>query len=192
MKILLDLLQGAGTSSAVGVRPFLPALLYSVLASLDLGVDFDGTAFSFLESPVAIGVLLGAAVAVYAALRGRRADAPVQQGLLVVALVLAALYFSATLDDRFDVWWPGLILGPAFAALGALAARGLLARVSGRLDAEAAGLLPIYAEAFAVTLVVLSVLFPPLALLGLGLLAFLLRGGRRREGEKHAGLRILR
>jgi hypothetical protein len=37
-----------------------------------------------------------------------------------------------------------------------------------------------------------SVLFPPLALVGIGLLVFLLLGGRRREGEKYAGLRILR
>lgn len=191
MKLLLDLLQGAGTSSAVGVRPFLPALLYSLLAALDLGVDFDGTSFAFLESPVALGAFIGATIGVVAAREAVRTPG-VQRALLVISLVLAGLLFAATLDDRFDVWWPGLLLGPAFAALGALAARGLLARVSGRLDAEAAGLLPVYAEAFALALVALSVLFPPLALLGLGLLAVLLRGGRRREGEKHAGLRILR
>jgi hypothetical protein len=38
----------------------------------------------------------------------------------------------------------------------------------------------------------LSVLFPPLAILLLGALAWLLMGGRRRAGEKYAGLRILR
>ena len=38
----------------------------------------------------------------------------------------------------------------------------------------------------------LSILFPPLALLVVGGLAWLLLGGRRREGEKYAGLRILR
>jgi hypothetical protein len=37
-----------------------------------------------------------------------------------------------------------------------------------------------------------SVLFPPLALVVLGALAWLLAGGRRRAGEKYAGLRILR
>ena len=37
-----------------------------------------------------------------------------------------------------------------------------------------------------------SVLFPPLAILVLAALAWLLMGGRRREGEKYAGLRILR
>ena len=38
----------------------------------------------------------------------------------------------------------------------------------------------------------LSVLFPPLALVVVGGLVFLLAGGQRREGEKYAGLRILR
>jgi hypothetical protein len=38
----------------------------------------------------------------------------------------------------------------------------------------------------------LSILFPPLALLVLAGLLWLLLGSRRREGEKYAGLRILR
>ena len=38
----------------------------------------------------------------------------------------------------------------------------------------------------------LSILFPPLALFVIGALVWLLAGGRRREGEKYAGLRILR
>ena len=84
------------------------------------------------------------------------------------------------------------ILGAAFALLGGLVVADLLGRVRRRLDADAAGALFLYAEAFALVLVGLSVLFPPLALVGIGLLVFLLLGGRRREGEKYAGLRILR
>jgi hypothetical protein len=38
----------------------------------------------------------------------------------------------------------------------------------------------------------LSILFPPLAILVAAALAWLLVGGRRRQGEKYAGLRILR
>ncbi len=51
MKTLLDILQGIGVSAAAGLRPFLPTLAVGGLASADAGVDFDGTAFSFLESP---------------------------------------------------------------------------------------------------------------------------------------------
>ena len=38
----------------------------------------------------------------------------------------------------------------------------------------------------------LAVVVAPVSVLALGFFAFLLRGGRRREGEKYAGLRILR
>jgi uncharacterized membrane protein len=191
MKLILDLLQGAGVASATGVRPFLPPLLYGLLATDDLGVDFDGTAFSFLEAPWFL-VLLGVLLVVTVLVRSRFESGPGERVLVAAAVVLGALEGAGTLDDRFDVWWPGLILGAVFAALGARVASDLLARVRRRLDAEAAGALFLYAEAFALVLVGLSVLFPPLALLGIGLLVFLLLGGRRREGEKYAGLRILR
>ena len=49
MDFLLDLLQGAGIAAAIGIRPFLPVLLAGALASADLGIDFDGTDFAFLE-----------------------------------------------------------------------------------------------------------------------------------------------
>ena len=192
MKLLLDLLQGAGVSAATGIRPFLPTLLYGALASGDLGVDFDGTAFAFLEAPwflVLIAVLLVVSVLGRARIEATRGAEAALHG---VGIGLAGLLFGGTLDDRFDVWWPGIILGVAFALLGDRVSRELLGRVRKRLDAQAGGALFLYAEAFAVLLVGLSVLFPPLALPGLGLLVFLLLGGRRREGEKYAGLRILR
>ena len=49
MDLALDLLQGVGIAAAVGVRPFLPALLAGALAAGDLGIDFDGTDCAFLE-----------------------------------------------------------------------------------------------------------------------------------------------
>ena len=41
-------------------------------------------------------------------------------------------------------------------------------------------------------LAALSVVAPPVGVIGLALLLWLLVGGRRREGQKYAGLRILR
>ena len=61
-----------------------------------------------------------------------------------------------------------------------------------RLDAQAAGALPLYAEAAALVLAVAAVLAPPLSIVAVGFLAWLLLGGRRRSGEKFAGLRVLR
>ena len=61
-----------------------------------------------------------------------------------------------------------------------------------RLDEQAAAALPVYAEGAALAAAGLSILFPPLAVLVLAALVWLLAGGRRRAGEKYAGLRILR
>jgi hypothetical protein len=196
MNFILDLLQGAGIAAAIGIRPFLPVLLAGALASADLGLDFSGTDFSFLE---AWPFLLGALVLVVALdFVGRRAGrdaadrAPLLYAVVGVALVLGALEAAGSVADRSDAWWAGLVVGAACAVLGFQAARSLFGRVRRRLDDQAAAALPVYAEGAALGAAGVSILFPPLALLVLGALAWLLTGGRRRAGEKYAGLRILR
>ena len=94
--------------------------------------------------------------------------------------------------DRSDDWWAGAITGLVCAALGFQAARLLFSRVRRRLDDQAANALPVYAEGAALGAAGVSILFPPLALFVIGGLVWLLFGGRRRAGEKYAGLRILR
>jgi hypothetical protein len=191
MRLLLDVLQGVGVSAATGIRPFLPALLVGALAADDLGVDFDGTSFAFLESPWFLLLLAVGLVASFL-LRGRLEDGAGRDVLRAIGVALGALLFAGTLDDRFDVWWPGLIGGVICAAFAAAVATAFFRRVRTRLDPEAAGALPVYAESAAVLAAGLSVLFPPFAVVVVGFLIFLLRGGKRREGEKFAGLRILR
>jgi hypothetical protein len=196
MDFLLDLLQGAGLAAAIGIRPFLPVLLAGALASADVGLDFSGTDFSFLEAwPFLLGVLVLVAALDIAGRRAGR-DAPDRPPLLyalaAVALVLGALVAAGSVADRSDDWWAGVIAGLACAALGFQAARTLFARVRRRLDEQAASALPVYAEGAALGAAGLSILFPPLALLVIGGLIWLLSGGRRRSGEKYAGLRILR
>jgi hypothetical protein len=196
MDFLLDLLQGLGIAAAIGIRPFLPTLLVGALAAGDLGLDFGDTDFSFLEQT---GFLLAVviAVAVFGIIDRRRGadtrgQGPVVALLIASALILGALEASGSIADRSADWWPGLIVGPAAAALGFMAARSLFGRVSARLDADTAKALPLYAEGLALLAAGLSVLFPPLAILVVAALAWLLIGGRRRAGEKYAGLRILR
>jgi hypothetical protein len=191
MKLLLDILQGTGLAAAAGVRPFLPTLAAGAFASADIGVDFDGTEFSFLESPVFLLVVAVVMVATFL-LRGRL-DTPAGAAALTgIGIGLGALLFAATLDDRHAVWWPGLIGGLLVAALAGAAVRDLFLRTRARLDAEAAAALPIYAEGVAVVLAALSILIPPVSIIAVGFFVWLLAGGRRREGEKYAGLRILR
>ena len=191
MNFLLDLLQGAGLAAANGIRPFLPTVLVGLLASANVGVDFDDTSFAFLENPVFLGAMTALTILAFV---GRKA-LETERGSLALgaaALVLGALLAAGSLDDRSSTWWPGILVGLACAALAFVVVRSLLARVRGRLDADAAGALPFYAEAAALVTAGLSVLFPPLALVALGLLIRLQLGGKRREGEKYAGLRILR
>ena len=191
MKLLLDILQGMGLAGAAGIRPFLPTLVAGAFASADIGVDYDGTAFAFLESPV---FLLAVAIVMVLTfvLRGRLDTAAGTAAISGIGIGLGALLFAATLDDRNAVWWPGLIGGLVIAALAGAAANDLFARTRGRLDAEAAAALPIYAEAVAVVLAALAILVPPVSIVAVVFFIWLLLGGRRREGEKYAGLRILR
>jgi hypothetical protein len=191
VKLLLDILQGMGVSAAAGLRPFLPTLLVGALAADDLGVDFDGTDFSFLESPWFL-LAIAVALAVTTLLR-RRLETPAGEAALGgIALGLGALLFAGTLDDRHATWWPGLLAGLVCAFVAQQGARSLLTRTRARLDAEAAGALFLYAESAALLLAGLSVLIPPISVLAIAFFVWLRLGGRRREGEKFAGLRILR
>ena len=61
-----------------------------------------------------------------------------------------------------------------------------------RLDAATLGTLPFFVEGAAFALGALSVIAPPVGPIALALLLWLLFAGRRREGQKYAGLRILR
>ena len=51
----MDIGTGAGLAGATGVRPYLPPLPTGALRGADTGIDFDGTDWSFLESPVFLG-----------------------------------------------------------------------------------------------------------------------------------------
>jgi hypothetical protein len=191
MKLLLDILQGVGLSSATGIRPFLPTLAVGGFALADIGLDFENTDFAFLEAPV---FLLAVAIAMVVSLLVRsRLETPAAAAALSgIGIGLGALLFAGTLDDRHATWWPGLIGGLLCAVLAGAAVRDLFTRTRARLDREAAAALPVYAEGVAVVLAALSILIPPVSLIAIGFFVWLLAGGRRRSGEKYAGLRILR
>jgi Domain of unknown function (DUF4126) len=196
MDTVLDILTGIGLGCAAGVRPFLPALAAGAMASADALIDFDGTDLAFLEGTgwlLAIVIALIAVIVAQRSVGAERTEAgPLGTVMLVLSAGIGALLFAGALSDHSDVWWPGLIGGLICAVLGFLATRDLLARTRSRLDAEAAAALTVYAEGIALLTAVLAIVAPPLSLVALGGLIWLLIGSRRRQGEKYAGLRILR
>jgi hypothetical protein len=193
MKLVLDILQGAGLAAACGLRPFLPALLAGALASDNLGVDFSHTDYAFLESTTFLLILAVALVVSFLTLRRAEAqDGAVAAAMSGIGMGLGALLFAGSLADNGYTSWPGLIGGIACAALANASVRNLFARVRPRLDPAAQAALPLYADGGGLALAGLSVLAPPVSILALAFLAWLLVGGRRRTGEKYAGLRILR
>ena len=152
----MDIGQGAGLAGASGVRPFLPPLLAGALAREDSGLDFDGTSFSFLESPVFLLAVLVLAVGSYALQRrretvaqttpagrpgdprakiggGRSLPEPLEAAMLLLGVVLGALLFAGSLADHGYESWPGILGGIVCAALGYYAVASLFGRARRRL-----------------------------------------------------------
>jgi uncharacterized membrane protein len=187
---VLDLLQGAGIAAGVGISPFLPVIFVGALAMGDVGLDFDGTDFAFLEEWWFLLVIF--LLFVVSLVVRRREIPPVVWMTLTLAVVLGALQGAGSLADEDHPIVPGIVAGALAATLGFYAALTLFTRVRRRLDRDAQAILPIYGEAAGIVAAGLSILFPPLAIVVIAALAWLMLGGRRREGEKYAGLRILR
>ncbi len=196
MHLVFDIFQGIGIAAAVGIRPFLPALVAGGFAAGNVEIHFSHTDYSFLQGGPFLLAL--AALAVVLALAERRLSARrVEAGpgallLGATSVVLGALFFAGSLGRGHYAVWPGFIGGAVCAGVGILATRPLFGRVRARLDDSAAAAVPLYAEALGVLLAALSVIAPPVGVIGLALLLWLLIGGRRRDGQKYAGLRILR
>jgi len=191
MSVFLDTTTGIGLAGATGVRPYLPPLLAGGLARSDIGIDFDGTDWRFLESTGFLVAVLAVGVIAYLAERSQRQRA-VEVFSGVVGIMLGALLFAGALADGGTEAWPGLVAGPICALLGWRAVGGLVERVRGRLEGGAAALLTAYADAVALLLAAIAIFVPPASLLAIAAFVVLLVGARRREGEKYAGLRILR
>jgi hypothetical protein len=198
LSLILDIGQGAGLSGATGVRPFLPPLLVGALARGDVGVDFDGTDFSFLESELFLLLVLVGAVGSYVGERSvanqteSSSRGPLELGLAGAGVVLGALLFAGSLAAGGAEWWPGVLAGAACALLAFTSLGSLIGRARRRLDASAARLLPVYADALALALAALAIVLPPLGFVAIaGFVLLLVRGGGG-DREKYAGLRSLR
>jgi hypothetical protein len=191
VSVFLDTTTGMGLAGATGVRPYLPPLLAGGLARGDTGIDFDGTDWRFLEDTGFLLAVLAAGVVAYLLERADQArGVEILSGVL--GLVLGSFLFAGALADGGSAAWPGLLAGPVCALLGWLAIGGLVERARARLEGSAAALLTAYADGAALLLAALAVFLPPVSILAIAAFVVLLLRGRRREGEKYAGLRVLR
>ena len=191
MDTLFDILTGAGLAAAAGIRPFLPGLVAGALAAANFTIDFEGTDLKFLERPVFLLVVVVVLIAIVV-LQRRGESSALENVMAVLAVVMGALLCAGAIADHSDTWWYGIPIGIAIAGLAFTATRNLFARAGARLDPDARQALPVYADGASLVVAVLAIVAPPLSIVAIGFLAWLVLGGRRREGEKYAGLRILR
>lgn len=189
--LFLDIGQGAGLAGATGVRPFLPPLLAGALAGGDIGLDYEGSSFAFLESPGFLAAVLILAVIAYAVERAG-AIRVLEVALPAAGLALGALLFAGALAAGGGAAWPGLLLGAVCAALGYVAVARLLARARRRTEGSAAGLFAVYGDVVAIVLAAVSIFVPPLAFVALVAFVVLVLRYRAEGDRKYEGLRILR
>src|SRR5579875_1829352 len=200
MHLVFDIFQGLGVAAAIGVRPFLPALVTGALAAGDVELSFHRTKVHFLQQPVFLLIMVVAIVLLVLAerrLAGRQgAGRPLAIVLAVCAVVLGALFcggaFAHYHHHHHALLWIGLVVGILAALVGIAATQPLLTRVRARLDAESGGVLPVVTDVAAALAAALSVLAPPVGVIVVIALLWLLVAGRGRTDRKYAGLRILR
>lgn len=197
MHLAFDIFQGIGIAAAIGIRPFLPSVAAGALAAGGVEIHFDHTSYSFLQSlPFLLVMVIGTALLVLldqGNLGPRLNGRPITAGVSVISLGLGGLFFAGSLVRDHHAAWPGWVGGVICAGIGIAAARPFLARLRSRLDDAAAAVgLPLISDGSALLIAVLSVVAPPLGVIALLLLAWLLLAGRGRGDAKYAGLRILR
>jgi small-conductance mechanosensitive channel len=193
MSLFMDIGQGAGLAGATGVRPFLPPLLAGALARGDLALDFDGSGWSFLESPAFLAVVFALAVAAYVVERAAASAVrrPLELALAVLGATLGGLLAAGSLAEGGESAVLGLVIGVLCAVLAWVAIGGILERARQRLG-EGAGMLDVFADGAALLLAAVAILVPPLSFLALIGFVVLLVRGRGQTDRKYAGLRILR
>src|SRR3954470_3429720 len=197
-----DIGQGAGLATTSGARPFLVVIATGVLAHEDVGVDFSGTDWAWMESWIFIGILAALFIAFWVMDRegkserirpGGRAMEAAPQYQFVCALA-GALLFAGSLADGGETSWPGLLVGAAIGFIGYLALGRLFMRANQRVFAagDPGILLGIGRDLLTVVLIVAVVVADVIGYAVFAAAIVLILMARRREGEKYEGLRVLR
>lgn len=201
MHLAFYIFQGIGIACAIGIRPGLPGLAVGLLAIGDVEIHFHHSNYAFLQQGPFLAVLGVLTVLLVVGELFDKSGKQLTAAKLgpggafsgLASLGLGAVFFAGALCGRGYAAWPGLIAGVICAAVGFVAARSFLTRLRARLDDDAAAVgVPVVAHGSALLIAVLSVVAPPLGVVALLGLLFLIYRDRGRDEQKYAGLRILR
>ena len=201
MSTFTDIGQGAGLSATTGARPFLVLIATGALAAGDAGIDFDDTDWSWMESPIFLGILAAVYIAFWVMDRNAKSELIRPGGRAMeegpyryFCALCGALLFAGSLADGGHAAWPGLVAGAAIGFIAFLALGRLFARANERLFAagDSGVVLGLGRDLLTVALTALCVLVDPIGYVVLAATLVLLVTARRRAGEKYEGLRILR
>ena len=173
-----------------------------MLAHEDVGVDFTGTDWSWMESWLFLGILAALYIVFWIMDReqknelirpgGRAMEASPTYPVFCAAA--GALLFAGTLADHGHASWPGLVAGAVVGFIGYLALGLLFMRANQRLFAagDPGVVLGLGRDLLVIALTVVCVLADPVGYVVLAAALVLMVTARRREGEKYEGLRVLR
>ena len=195
MDLFLAICQGLGLALAIGIGGALAALFTSTMASLEAGIDPDGTDYGFLSATWLL-VLLLALVVLTVVARGREAA---RYPVIALLSAAGAIAFAASLAEEGETAWPGLVIGAIATALAALVASDVLegaikraSRAKSEGVSDTANTLTIGFAFAGIAIAALALFVPPVSLAVAAALLILAVGRRRKAGEKYEGLRILR
>lgn len=188
MAIAWALGAATGISALAGFRAFLPMAVFIFMSRMGWawGFKVQDTPFDFLQSSVAIGILLALVVLEIFFTRAGTLRAVEQTLRLPFAVVAGALLFAATMAGEFPGWehFLGLPAGALLAALGYYSYRGLTQVGQGNDPGPALDVLVLL-------LSVTTILLPPAGYtLGVATLWMAVRVRRLRK-MKYKGLRVL-
>ncbi|MBK5111443.1 MAG: hypothetical protein JJE10_08835 [Thermoleophilia bacterium] len=107
--------------------------------------------------------------------------------LLAAVIALFAGYMAASFTDGVAI--VSMISGALFAGIACAVISGVIAGATRRGGTAALALFTIFA---ALVVALITVLYPPVAVLFVAALIWLAIARRRRAARKHAGLRVLR
>ena len=180
----------------------MAVIVTGVMAHENAGIDFSGTDWSWLESPVFLAILAAVYVVFWLLDRGGGSNAirpggramEASPGYLISCAAAGALLFAGSLADGGHAAWPGLIAGALLGLLGCFSFGRLFARANARLFAagDPGIVLGLARDVATIAVTVLVVLVGVLGYLVVLAAIVIALAARRREGEKYEGLRILR